>query len=428
MEKTQRASEKFLKSNALYRYQLQIFFCMTTLYTFYFVANNNLGPAIKPMQDELGISSARIGILFTVFTLLFATGQFFSGYIADRFSPKKVMLIGAIGATIANILFGISNSLLAFTCFWGMNALFLAMGWSPGCKILYNWLPPKRWGLFMGIYNAFSFLGGVIVYPFAGWVIIRWGWRAAFIVPPLCLAIWAGVFAKVVKNTPQQAGYKIEWKTNNKANDDGGIDWHDYKKVLLNPLMNLVCISAICSQFVRWGLVNWGVKILTEPLGSGGFGLTLVLATALASLMHWGGALFSIVLGYVSDTLFKGQRWQSICIGFILSFIALILLYQIGADILTLPAGLLLLGLILFVSGGCIQGLQAPIFNLPEAILGSRLSGTATGIVNGWSYIGASLSGIFLGWLFDGYGFNMGILFMAIISLIGGMVICLVRR
>lgn len=427
MEKSEQKSEKLLKSNSLNKHQLYVFFCMITLYTFYFVANNNLGPAINPIQDELGISSAKIGILFTVFTLLFAVGQFFSGYIGDRFSPKKIMIFGAIGATVANILFGMSSSLPLLTFLWGINALFLSMGWSPGCRILYNWLPKNRWGLFMGIYNAFSFLGGVIVYPFAGWVIIKWGWRAAFIIPPLCLALWAVVFSKVVYDSPHQAGYKTEWDKD-VENDTKSITINDFRTVLLNPLMNLVCISAICSQFVRWGLINWGVKILIEPLGSGGFGLNFVLATVLASLMHWGGAFFSIVLGYVSDTIFKGQRWQSILIGFTVSFFGLIILYKMGSSVLQLPAGIFILGMILFISGGCIQGLQAPIFNLPEAILGNNLSATGAGIINGWSYIGASLSGIFLGWLFDNFGFNSGILLMAIVSLIGGLVISFVKR
>jgi len=410
------------------RRQLMVFFTMTTMYTFYFVANNNLGPAIKSIQDELQMSSSKVGILFTIFTLLFAIGQFTSGYIADRYGPKRVMMIGAIGGAFSNICFGSSNSLTTLCIFWGMNALFLSMGWSSGCRILYSWIPQRQWGLFMGIYNAFSFLGGVIAYPLATWAILRWGWRAAFFVSPLCLILWAILFHFIVTDTPEQVDGSSENDQSVNSEEKPQLSMDDYREVLRNKTIILVSISAVCSQFVRWGLVNWGIKILIEPLTTGGFGLTLVYATMLASLMHWGGALSSIVLGHISDSWFKGERWQSVTIGFAFGFIGLIIFYMVGMMTISQSLTVIVLGLIFFISGGCIQGLQAPLFNMPQSILGERLSGTGTGVINGWSYIGASLSGISLGWIFDSYGFGAGVLLMALISCFGGIVISFVKK
>ena len=63
---------------------------------------------------------------------------------------KMLMFIGAVGATAANTAFALSSSMAAFCICWAVNALSLAMGWSPGCSILFRWIPKKRWGLFMG--------------------------------------------------------------------------------------------------------------------------------------------------------------------------------------------------------------------------------------------------------------------------------------
>jgi len=423
------SNEKVLKANTFHPYQLKVFFTMTTLYTFYFAVNYNLGPATKSIQDAFNISSSKFGILFTIFTIVFALGQFVAGFLGDRFSPKKMMFIGAIGGVIANFLFGFSSHLIFFAIFWGFNAMFLSMGWSPGCSILFKWLPEKRWGTFMGIYNAFSFLGGVIVYPLAGFAITHWGWRAAFFISPLLLLAWSLIFLRQVKDTPSGAGYKTEWRTDDSKNDSSEkIGMKDYLEVLKHPTMNLIYASAICSQFVRWGLVNWVVKILIEPVSSGGYGLSLVVSAAIASSMHWGGAFFSIIMGYISDTVFKGSRWQVILTGFILSGLALLTMHKYSSSLLGFNHGIELLAIFLFIAGGCIQGLQAPIFNLPGDILGSRLGGTGVGITNGWSYIGASLSGITLGWMLDSYGLMSGILLMAGVSLLGGIIICFVRR
>ena len=179
----------------------------------------------------------------------------------------------------------------------------------------------------MGFFDAFAFLGGIIIYPIAGFAITYISWRAVFFIPPVLLALWTILFFFIVKSTPEEKGYVVEWKSDG---DNRKATGQDYWNILKDPTMNLLCLTAICSQFVRWGLVNWIIKILTEPVGLGGYGLALITAAAIASAMHWGGAFFSIGMGWISDTLFNSSRWQTICIGFLISAVALGLVFFTG--------------------------------------------------------------------------------------------------
>ena len=465
---------RILKENEFHPVQLRVFFVMITLYTFYFTCNNNLGVAADRIQQSFDLSNATFGILFTIFTLGFGLGQFFSGYLGDRYSPKLLMFLGAIGATSANIGFGLSSNMTAFAICWAVNAVSLSMGWSPGCSVLFRWIPQKRWGLFMGLFDAFAFLGGIIIYPVAGFAITFLSWRASFFLPALLLLMWSVVFCIYVKDTPQQYGFTVEWEHAAKSAPEGSGDaevteltkikglpetagaskptepdtvcLRDYADVMKHPAILLTALATICSQFVRWGLVNWIVKILITPRAvasgglsesadgifaggeHGGFGMALMAATIAASAMHWGGAFFSITLGHISDTVFHGKRWQTIFIGFLVSTVGLLVIYFFGIRILMLPGGVVLLGALLFFSGGCIQGVQAPLFNLPGDILGTRLGGTGVGIVNGWSYLGASFAGITLGAMMDAFGLTSCLLLMAGISLLGAIVILVLRK
>lgn len=466
---------RILKENEFHPVQLRVFFVMITLYTFYFTCNNNLGVAADRIQQSFDLSNATFGILFTIFTLGFGLGQFFSGYLGDRYSPKLLMFLGAIGATAANIGFGLSSGMKPFAIFWAINAVSLSMGWSPGCSVLFRWIPQKRWGLFMGLFDAFAFLGGIIIYPVAGFAITFLSWRAAFFLPALLLLMWSVVFCIYVKDTPQQYGFTVEWEhsgvsdakdpasasedVKDSAKDpasgfgdakDSASDTvclRDYADVMKHPAILLTALATICSQFVRWGLVNWIVKILITPCSvdapglaesaggglfagsqSGGFGMALMAATIAASAMHWGGAFFSIALGHISDTVFHGSRWQTILMGFLVSTAGLLIIYFLGLRILMLPGGVVILGALLFFAGGCIQGVQAPLFNLPGDILGTRLGGTGVGIVNGWSYLGASFAGISLGAMMDAFGLTSCLLLMAGISLAGAVVTAVLRR
>ena len=91
--------------------------------------------------------------------------------------------------------------------------------------------------------------------------------------------------------------------------------------------------------------------------------------------MHWGGAIFSIIMGVFSDVVFRGKRWQVVSLGFFFSGIALLFIYIYKVRIINSFLGTNLLVLFLFIAGGCIQGVQAPIINLPGDILGVRLGG-----------------------------------------------------
>lgn len=452
---------RILKENEFHPVQLRVFFVMITLYTFYFTCNNNLGVAADRIQQSFDLSNATFGILFTIFTLGFGLGQFFSGYLGDRYSPKLLMFLGAIGATAANIGFGLSSGMKPFAIFWAINAVSLSMGWSPGCSVLFRWIPQKRWGLFMGLFDAFAFLGGIIIYPVAGFAITFLSWRAAFFLPALLLLMWSVVFCIYVKDTPQQYGFTVEWEhsgvsdakdpasASGDAKDSASdtVCLRDYADVMKHPAILLTALATICSQFVRWGLVNWIVKILITPCSvdapglaesagggffagsqSGGFGMALMAATIAASAMHWGGAFFSIALGHISDTVFHGSRWQTILMGFLVSTAGLLIIYFLGLRILMLPGGVVILGALLFFAGGCIQGVQAPLFNLPGDILGTQLGGTGVGIVNGWSYLGASFAGISLGAMMDAFGLTSCLLLMAGISLAGAVVTAVLRR
>ena len=82
----------------------------------------------------------------------------------------------------------------------------------------------------------------------------------------------------------------------------------------------------------------------------------------------------------------------------------------------------------MFISGGMIQAVQTPLFDLPGDILGVDRGGTGVGIMDGWMYVGASFAGVFLGWWLDTYGLLSGVSLMAAVSLVSGLAAALIRR
>lgn len=416
---TENADKNILRSKGLHIWQIRAFFSMGILYLFYYFCKYNLGAATKGIQDELGYSNKTIGMIITVFTLTYAAGQFLNGFLGDRYGPKRILIIGGIGGVVANICFGFSGTITFFVAFWAMNAYFSSCGWAPGSRILFNWFPENRWGTWMGVFNALCYSGSFLVFPIAVYAVATWGWRSAFFVCPAFLLTMTILYFFLGKNTPKDAGLTPEWRPPEPESKER-TGFKEFAIAFTNVKMNIAYLSGFGANFVRWGILSWMVKILAESTDKGGFGLSLIAAGWITSFASLGGAAFSLILGPISDRVFKGSRWQTILIGFIGGSLPLFYVAK-GHVILDYPMGIYLLGLAMFLSGGLIQAVQTPLFALPGDILGRKLGGTGVGIMDGWMYVGASFAGVFMGWWLDSYGLTSGIWLMGVVGIVSGL-------
>ncbi len=425
------STSKMLTAATMVRKQTAVLWITFFFYFSTYFAKYNIGPSTKLIQDEFMLTNAAMGTIFSVYTAVYAFGQFFAGYFGDRYSTRALLLIGAAISLVANVLFAFSSSLLMFSVFWGLNAFALSLTWGPSAGVMYAWLPEKRWGTWMGILNAMCFFGSAVVVPLAAFLATtQLGWQANFYITPMALGFMAILLFFFVRSTPQKAGYTVDWQE--PAIGEDGVDKNrvtvkDYFDCLKNSKFIMTCLVMLCTNFLRWGLINWIIKILAEPLDKGGYGMTLLLAGIVGSSIHWGAAFLSLVTGVISDKLFAGRRWPVISIGLGISSVALFVL-SMGPSLMDLPGGVALVVALLFISGGLIQAVMAPMCCLPGDIFGAKLGGTGNGILNGVGYIGAIFAGTLLGSIMDAGGFMMGIISLAIIAAVGTLLSFTIRR
>ncbi|MBN1853595.1 MAG: MFS transporter [Pirellulales bacterium] len=212
MRNSSRGEIRVLEGNRLYAWQLLVFFAAAFVYLTCYFGRYNLSAATPGIINDYEFSKNQFGWITTVFTVVYAGGQFINGWLADRFGPKRLIVIGGFGCVAANASFGFSDSYPMFIFSWAMNAYFSSMLWSPCCRILYNWFPQYRWGFWKGVLGTLCFAGGGLVMLIAGPVIRDFGWRAAFFIPPMFLLITTAAFAFIGRNSPQDAGYQPEWE------------------------------------------------------------------------------------------------------------------------------------------------------------------------------------------------------------------------
>ena len=395
------------KIDSVYKYwRIHILATMYLGYAVFYFTRKSISFAAPQMIEDLpGIGKPEIGILLTLFYLIYGTSKFLSGIISDNSNPRYFMGIGLIATGICNILFGLSSSFMLLALFWGLNSFFQGWGWPPCSKLLTTWYSRSERGFWWSIWNTAHNLGGALIPLIVGAVSLRYGWRYGFITPGI-IAVATGCFlCWHLRDKPTSIGLptvgkwrndELELEHENNSEQISIINIFT-KYILKNKVIWMLCLSSVLVYIVRTAINDWGNLYLKEK-----YGYDLLTANSAVSLFEMGGFIGSLVAGWGSDRLFNGRRDTMnliFSVGILLSFT---LLWQIDNGDYFIQSALF------FAAGFFIFGPQMLLGMAAAESSHKDVAGTATGFLGLFAYLGASLSGypltqIMEKWHWDGF-------------------------
>lgn len=130
--------------------------------------------------SEIGLGAADLGLLTSVYFLVFAAAQIPIGILLDRLGPRRVqsalLLIAAAGAG----LFAMSNGILSLLIARAMIGLGVAAALTAGLKSIVLWFPGERVALLNGYMVMLGSLGAVTATAPAEHLLAWMGWRQLF--------------------------------------------------------------------------------------------------------------------------------------------------------------------------------------------------------------------------------------------------------
>jgi sugar phosphate permease len=103
------------------------------------------------------------------------------GWLVDRIEARIVMIGGALCSGAAFLIASQANSLMVMIVAYLLLGIGISAGTVlPASLVVANWFTARR-GMAMGITNSGSTAGGMVMTLVAGFAIVHWGWRAAYI-------------------------------------------------------------------------------------------------------------------------------------------------------------------------------------------------------------------------------------------------------
>ncbi len=145
--------------------------------------------AAKYIMPEYQLSEVQIGWIFSAFLLGYALCQIPGGWLGDRFGPRRVLAFAIFWWSFFTAVTAIAGDLFLASLigvvgsFIVVRVLF-SLGEGAGVpnynRAVTNWVAPQERGLALGLVLSGNSFGLALTPPLVAWIMVGWGWRAAF--------------------------------------------------------------------------------------------------------------------------------------------------------------------------------------------------------------------------------------------------------
>ena len=385
------------------------FWGVTGAYALYYVCRMAMSVVKQPLIDGGIFTAAQLGIIGSAFYFVYAFGKFVNGFIADYCNVRRFMATGLLISTVVNLLMGVLGlvhgwmgfpTMLLFVVFaviWGVNGYCQSMGAPPGVISLSRWFPLDRRGTYYSILSATPYLGKALS-VFALGLIVGWiGWEYGFIFSAVAGVIGSAMILLMVSDTPESKGLpsvqKLTGETPQKTDSMSTKELH--KGVVRHPGIWIIAVSSAFVYITQHAVSEWGVLFLQK-----GKGFSLAGATQIIAFSEAFGIAGTVLAGWLSDKVFRGNRFVPVLISGLLC--------------------LLSLGAFLFTAGGySLNIIYVSVFSLAIGvvyctvaglmaldIVPRKATGAALGVVGLASYAAAGVQNIVSGVMIGENDFN----------------------
>lgn len=227
-------------------------------YLFFYTGRHNFGWSAKGMSVQLGISYQQIGWISFSMLMGYAIGQLINGNLADRLSPKIMILTGGSLSIICNLFISYANTYGVILVLWTLNGYFQSMAWGSGSKLISNWWDSNERGKAFGFYTMAAGSSSVLTF-FMALLLLQQeqSWRTLFRYPILFLLFALILFLIIARSHPALKGFILQSDHVLDQNTQK-LGWKEsYKEVFRNKNFITASCAIGFQSMARYGLIFW---------------------------------------------------------------------------------------------------------------------------------------------------------------------------
>ena len=368
------------------------------VYFFSYAMRLDYSASLVAIVGDLKITNTMASAAVTGSFITYGIGQVVCGFIGDKISPVKMISVAMFGTILVNVFVSFCSSIALITVMWCINGVCQAMLWPPLTRFVSEQVGTEKYSDAITTVGLSASIGTIFIYLFVPFMLEITIWRNVF----RCMAVF-GIIMMLVW------GYATRNIPMGKA--EATAKTQSQKTISVFGLISLAGLIPIFIIISLHGILRDGIQTWLPSLANEQFGLSessSVLSTAVLPVL----SMVSVIISNAIYHKIKNElKTASIMFG--IAFVA------------TIPMGLGLIVPAIFtivsaaLISGCMHGVNHMLISLiPKNFSKYGMVSTFSGILNAFTYIGASISSYGFAALADGLGWNAVLISWCVIALI----------
>ncbi len=261
-----------------------------------------MAQAVKPIQDELGLTNTEIAYVAMSFTLAYGLFAVPVGRWGDKRGPRRVLTFIVIAWSAFTAMTGAATGLLTLILVRLLFGAAEAGAFPNAAKVVSRWYPVAERGRVQGTMLSFAQVGAIVAPAATAYLIEDAGWRAAFFVFASFGLAWAIGFWFWFQDDPaEHRGVNAAELSVIRANapappaDPGPVPWG---AVLTHRGIICLALIMIFGSFFTYFFYTWFPKYLIAARG-----VPNVEAGWYSSLVIGGSGIGMLIGGWLADRI-----------------------------------------------------------------------------------------------------------------------------
>ena len=348
---------------------------------------------VTQIETLYGVTHAEAGTVSTFFFFAYGAGQIVNGLLCKKYNLRFAVFGSLLLSALMNILVGLAPSFAILKFLWLVNGAALSVLWTALIRLLAETLTEEKRKTAVIVMGTTVATGTFLTYGMSALFVALGNFQTVFYVAgallPVVAVVWLIAYPHLT-NTEAQPKESEATKTESAEATD--------KKSGLQGLwaaLIVMAVFAVTDNLVKDGLTTWVPSILKETYALPDY--VSILLTLFLPVLAVFGATVAVALQK------KIKSFVLICAVLFLTSAALI-----GVVIGFLPTGAVVVTMISFALVSCLMsGVNNVITSMAPMFWKNKInSGMLAGILNGFCYLGSTVSAYGLGAVADAWGWT----------------------
>ncbi len=352
------------------------------VYTCSYIGKLSYNANIVQIGPAFGVTKNECGMVSSFFFFAYGIGQVVNGFLCKKYNIKYVIFGALTVASSMNFLVTVVESFALIKYIWLVNGIAMSFLWTSLIRLLSEELHDEDMNKAIIAMGTTVATGTFIVYGVSALFSIIADFRMTFILAASAMLIvafiWLIFFTKLTKG---------EKKLSAEATEHAVHIPEKTKHLSVLPLIAVLAFFAVANNFTKDGLTAWTPDILKNTYSTPDW-LSILLTLLLPTLA---------ILGTVVAVNLQKKTKNfvlSVTLLFAVSAILIVLVLLLISSKSLLVATVAIFGIVSCLMAGVNNIITSMV---PLSLKAGGNSGKIAGILNGFSYLGSTISSYGLG-------------------------------